>query len=78
MGLFSRRRDDGPSTPSTDPSSVSDRAESTTPVASGTGPWDVTDAPERPESVGRIDLVPARPGGGRDADPSGEPRRAGT
>ena len=56
MGLFSRRRDDGPSTPSTDPSSVSDRAESTTPVASGTGPWDVTDAPERPESVGRIDL----------------------
>lgn len=56
MGLFSRRRDDGPSMPSTDPSSVSDRAESTTPVASGTGPWDVTDAPERPESVGRIDL----------------------
>ena len=51
MGLFSRRRDDD-----TSESSNPDDAASEAPAETGTGPRDVADAPDRPGSVGRIDL----------------------
>ena len=52
MGLFSRRRDDDASESSTNSDDVAPRASAET----GTGPWDAADAPDRPGSVGRIDL----------------------
>ena len=52
MGLFSRRRDDDTSESSTN----SDDVASGAPAETGTGPWDAADAPDRPGSVGRIDL----------------------
>ena len=52
MGLFSRRRDDDTSESSTN----SDDIASGVPAETGTGPWDAADAPDRPGSVGRIDL----------------------
>ena len=56
MGLFSRRRDDDASESSTNSDDVAPRASAET----GTGPWDAADAPDRPGSVGRIDLGPLR------------------
>ena len=52
MGLFSRRREDDASESSTNSDDVAPRASAET----GTGPWDAADAPDRPGSVGRIDL----------------------